>query len=655
MSYLEKIKKASLQKRLLFFSLLTSGLSSLVFLGVFYYITKIGITEQLNTTMQRVRLSKIAEINRYFHGKETDLIGLAHSLDVKEAMIEFRDSYGKLKATNGGNLGVFEYLHKYYIIENPFKTGEKDFLEIANDGSDYSKVHKKYHSFFREMLKAKRYYDFFLVDKEGNIVYSVFKESDYATNLETGKYSESNLGRLYRETKRSGDISRVTFTDFDNYEPSKGEPASFIGIPIMIDGKNEGAFLAQLPIDEINQIMEDRSLGNSGTVYLIGSDYKLRNQDMKNPKENSILRKKIENQAAKDAIQGREGILLVEDSYGTEVFSSFSSIEIFNTKYGILVDQDYDEAMEGLFYIRNRILILAFIVILFSTIAAYFLSIEFSQQVGSASHIISSSMGQIAATIQQQEKTANLQSASVSETTSTMSELASSSKHTAEQSETVAERAKETQSLAESGATNVEELMTSMDELRSRVNNIAEEITQLSEKNNQIGNIIKLVSDLANQTNMLALNAAVEAARAGEYGKGFAVVAVEIRKLADESKKSAEKIQEIINEIKKATDSTVMVTEEGTKKVSIAFNLGKQAFSSFQGVKNSIKGVFESTEQISLNVKQQAIAINEVVQAMNNLSRGSQETAHGITETRSGLQQLQVATTSLKTLVDGQQ
>ena len=96
-------------------------------------------------------------------------------------------------------------------------------------------------------------------------------------------------------------------------------------------------------------------------------------------------------------------------------------------------------------------------------------------------------------------------------------------------------------------------MIQSIDTLKIRVSGIAEQILRLSEKNSQISNIIGLVSELANETNMLALNAAVEAARAGENGKGFEVVAVEIRKLADESKKSALKIQEIISEIKKAT------------------------------------------------------------------------------------------------------
>ena len=93
---------------------------------------------------------------------------------------------------------------------------------------------------------------------------------------------------------------------------------------------------------------------------------------------------------------------------------------------------------------------------------------------------------------------------------------------------------------------------------------VADQILRLGEQTTQIGSIANLVKDLATQTNMLALNAAVEAARAGDHGKGFAVVASEVRKLADQSKKSAEEAAALIAEVQKATNSTIMVTEEST-------------------------------------------------------------------------------------------
>ena len=95
--------------------------------------------------------------------------------------------------------------------------------------------------------------------------------------------------------------------------------------------------------------------------------------------------------------------------------------------------------------------------------------------------------------------------------------------------------------------------------------NIAETILALSEQTQQIGDIIATVNDIADQSNLLALNAAIEAARAGEAGKGFAVVAGEVRSLAEQSRQATAQVKEILGDIQKATNTAVMVTEEGTK------------------------------------------------------------------------------------------
>src|SRR5688500_10974088 len=161
----------------------------------------------------------------------------------------------------------------------------------------------------------------------------------------------------------------------------------------------------------------------------------------------------------------------------------------------------------------------------------------------------------------------------------------------------------------------------------------AEQILRLSEQTSQIGNITNLVSELANQTNLLALNAAVEAARAGEHGKGFAVVAAEIRKLADQSKKSAERINTLVLDIQNATTATVMATEEGTKTVEQGTYQPHRTAEVFEGLAASITSVFESSQQTLLNVKQQVAAVRQVVEAMEAINHGSKETTSGITQT----------------------
>ena len=274
-----------------------------------------------------------------------------------------------------------------------------------------------------------------------------------------------------------------------------------------------------------------------------------------------------------------------------------------------------------------------------------------SDSIKAIANAIASSSTQIAATVGQQEGTVTQQASSVNQTTTTMDQLGASSKATAEQAEASAAGARQALSLAEGETLAVQRTMEGMSMLNDKVGAIAQQILALAEQTNQIGGISDLVGDLANQTNMLALNAAVEAARAGEHGLGFGVVAGEIRKLADQSKKSAEKINALVADIQAAINTTVMVTDEGTKTVAQGMQLTQGTTETFTGVADSINNVFLNSQQISLNAKQQAIAVQQVVDAMNAINLGARENASGVTQIRVSTQQLKEAAQNLQALV----
>jgi methyl-accepting chemotaxis protein len=279
------------------------------------------------------------------------------------------------------------------------------------------------------------------------------------------------------------------------------------------------------------------------------------------------------------------------------------------------------------------------------------LSRSLSTPISGAVHSIASTAAEMAATVEQYERATMQQAAAVTETTATMDELEASFRQSAEQAEVATTKARQALTLTEDGTSAVRQTLEGMSSLKSKVEAIAEQILRLSEQTSQIGNITNLVSELANQTNLLALNAAVEAARAGEHGKGFAVVAAEIRKLADQSKKSAERINTLVLDIQNATNATVMATEEGTKTVDASTYLTHRTAEVFEHLAVSITNVCESAQQTLLNVKQQVAAVRQVVEAMDTINNGSQETANGITQTRAAVHQLNRAAQGLQTIV----
>jgi methyl-accepting chemotaxis protein len=264
---------------------------------------------------------------------------------------------------------------------------------------------------------------------------------------------------------------------------------------------------------------------------------------------------------------------------------------------------------------------------------------------------IAQSSDDIAVKVERQETVANEQAGSVSQTTSTVDLLGETSRRSAQQAEESAKSASTALSLAETGAETVEKTRVGMESLKDRVREIAEQIINLSEQTEQIAGVSELVGDLANQTNMLALNAAVEAARAGEYGKGFGVVAGEIRKLADQSRKSADKIKNLVTDVQAAMNSAVMVTDEGKKTAESSIELALGTAESFIGVKDAINNVFTNTSEISNAAKQQAVGIQEILAAVNALNLGAMDTAADMGDVKVSTVQLKKSAENLRAIV----
>jgi len=283
-------------------------------------------------------------------------------------------------------------------------------------------------------------------------------------------------------------------------------------------------------------------------------------------------------------------------------------------------------------------------------ILGVFLSKQILKSIRGVVNIISTSGIEISATVEQQERIANQQASSVNQTTTTMNELGASSSATAQQAEAAALSSHHVLNLAETGNQAVARTIEGMTQLEEKVGRISNSIVLLNEQTTQIGNISKVVTDLANQTNMLALNAAVEAVRAGEQGKGFAVVATEIRKLADQSKKSAGSINILVTDIQKAINSTIIATDAGTQTVKDGVYIAQETAEAFKGVASAIDLVVVNNQQIALNAKQQALAIEQVVSAMNTINSGAQQTASGITQTKVGIERLNEAAQALKAM-----
>ena len=319
--------------------------------------------------------------------------------------------------------------------------------------------------------------------------------------------------------------------------------------------------------------------------------------------------------------------------------------------WSVVVAEDTDSVLATPRRVLMLVILGAGIAALLSSVIGILFASRATKIIEKIASAIATSSTEIAATVEQQERIINEQAASVHQTTTTIEQLGASSYQSAEQAESSASGTRQALDLTEEGNQAVEQTLEGISTLKEQVSAIAEQIMRLSEQTGQIGLVSDLVGNLANQTNMLALNASVEAVRAGEQGKGFSVVAGEIRKLADQSKQSAEKINNLVREIQASINSSVMVTDEGTKRASEGIRLAQETAQTFNGLADAVNNVFLNSQQISLTNKQQAVAVQQVVAAMSQLNSAAQESASGINQVKVSTKQLDDAAKHLKAAV----
>ena len=260
-------------------------------------------------------------------------------------------------------------LQHSYIFANEAPLGNKDACDDAQDGSDYSALHKSVHPAISHYRAAFGYYDIFLVDTHtGNIVYSVYKELDYATSLIDGPYKDTNFADAFRQanTMKFGDYILV---DYKTYTPSYEAPASFIATPIFSGEERIGVAVFQMPIDRLNTIMTQRDgLGDTGETYLVGPD-KLMRSDSYLADETHTVAASFKNQsvgicdtaAVRSALEGKSQTETIIDYNGNPVVSSYAPVNLGGLQWAILAEMDEAEVRASMGNIYSTIITVSII------------------------------------------------------------------------------------------------------------------------------------------------------------------------------------------------------------------------------------------------------------------------------------------------------
>ncbi|WP_296590008.1 methyl-accepting chemotaxis protein [Roseibium sp.] len=343
-------------------------------IGVASYLTSSASVHELTKERLLAAANTGAdEIHAYLENIEHQLVLIAEHPGTVAAVNEFSDIWDTWMQSGGDPVAS---LQAAYIMDNPHPTGEKDKLYKADTGSAYDAAHENYHKWFHKLQKDEGYYDVFLFDTKGNLVYSVFKELDYATNFNEGggKWADSDLGVVYREATKITEHSDVAFTDFAPYGPSYDAPASFMAHPVVDgDGKTVGVLAFQMPVDRFNELMRHNlGLGETGELALIGEDGYMRNDSKSTADVNDILTTKLESPIIEQARS--DGAAFGYDELHRSELLDVEAIK-FNYQgynYILLATQTYAEATAPVIAMRNRMLLAGGVLLALMAVVGFF-------------------------------------------------------------------------------------------------------------------------------------------------------------------------------------------------------------------------------------------------------------------------------------------
>ncbi len=283
---------------------------------------------------------------------------------LKESLTQYVGAFREL----GPNAG--EILRRRYVTESPYPEGERHLLADAGDGSTYSRLHAERVAGVRDFLAIHDYYDVFMIDADGDVVYSYFKESDFGTNLVAGPHAESGLGRAFREARAATRSATTIVVDFSHYQPSGGVPAMFVASPVFDQGEFVGVLATQVGAEAVNGIMDfTAGMGETGETYAVGQDGLMRS-DSRFTDRSDVLQLAVETESVTRAFEGGSGVHRTLDYRYEEVISAYGLLDSQGLRWAIVAEKDVAEIFAPARRLRRMLLLTGLVVVLLVALAA---------------------------------------------------------------------------------------------------------------------------------------------------------------------------------------------------------------------------------------------------------------------------------------------
>lgn len=328
--------------------LMLSGITPILILGISSTLkSKEMLQQKAIEKLVAVRDLKKSETEFYFQSKKNEISTLNKTLQSYYIAAE----HMLYAAQKNKKAAVEQMFQKYWQdikaqqIRSICTKGIPHYRKALT--GQKTPTYTRFTKIIRQFIKDTGYYDYFIIDINGDIVYTDMKEPDFKTNLINGPYKTSGLAEVFRNALKT---KKPAISDFSPYAPSNGQQAAFIGAPILSGGRTLGVVALQMNITPIHKVVGDRAgLGKTGESYLAGLNHgeiAFRSDLKTMGKGKFVTGYKVKTKYLTEAlIQGKNGKGLYKDSSGNLVMVIYDNLEIHGIKWALVTKMDMEEAL----------------------------------------------------------------------------------------------------------------------------------------------------------------------------------------------------------------------------------------------------------------------------------------------------------------------
>ncbi len=323
--------------------------SLLGYLG--YSVARTSLEKEVYSKLIAVREIKKRQLHDYFKIMESQLHVLKDDPFIISALQEF---------------------------DNAFKTEGGKVLTPK-----WSRFARKHDHRMRDIISDFGWYDLFLINIDGDIVYTVMREPDLGMNIPNSELGKSGMGKAF-EIANSSKEKLIAFADFKPYPASEGVPAAFMIAQLKDNlGNLKGYCAFQIPLDKINYIMQERAgLGKTGETYLVGPDKLMRSDSFLDSEGHSVAasfagkveKNGVDTEASRAALTGQIGEKVILDYRGIPVLSAFTYVDIGGVRWALMAEIDREEAFGQIYFLKNTILVSLLGLVIVLIMVAFFFS-----------------------------------------------------------------------------------------------------------------------------------------------------------------------------------------------------------------------------------------------------------------------------------------